>query len=73
MALPALWTVHVKASTFDGITRWATYLRQFEPAIVSIHWTEKDNVVLLVLALKITAAQLLQKVPTHRGSLHVLS
>ena len=32
VTLPAVGTVHVKASTFDGRTHWTTYLLQFEAA-----------------------------------------
>ena len=42
VTLPAVGTVHIKAPTFDGISHWATYLRQFEAAACVMNWTEKD-------------------------------
>ena len=45
VTLPAVGTVHVKASTFDGSSHWATYLRQFEAAACANNWTQKDKAV----------------------------
>ena len=52
VTLPAVGAVHVKAPTFDGSTRLAMYLRQFEAASSANNWTNKEKAVSLILALK---------------------
>ena len=63
VTLFAAGAVHVKATTFDGNTHWAMYLRQFEAAASTNNQTEKDKAIFLNLALKGPTAELLQKVP----------
>lgn len=55
--------VHAKAPTFDGSTPWATYCWQFEAAAWTYQWSKVDKVISLILALRGTAAELLQKMP----------
>ena len=56
ISLPAVGAVHVRPPTFNRSPHWATYLKQFEAAACAISWTDKEKVVLLVLALKGSAA-----------------
>ena len=63
VTLPAVRTVHVVATDFDGSTHWMTCLRQFEAgSCVNNNLTERDKAVSLVLVLKGPATEILQTV-----------
>ena len=56
--------VYAKATTFDGSTHWATYIRQFEAAACLNKWTQEKKRFSLILALKGPVTQVIQKVPS---------
>ena len=61
--LLVLGAVQVKAPIFDESTHWTMYLQQFEVFVYGNNWTKKKKAISLVLALKGSATELLEKVP----------
>ena len=66
VTLPVVVAVHVKVPIFNGSSHWMSELKlmQFEAAASINNWMKKDKAVSLI-ALKGSAAELLQNVPPY--------
>ncbi|ESO11737.1 hypothetical protein HELRODRAFT_166761 [Helobdella robusta] len=58
----------IKAPAFDGITSWNIYKAQFETAAMNYGWNKRERATALVVALRGSAAEVLQTIPAENHS-----